>query len=52
MCGEPPEYSLDEEVINCDSNEKKDKIVIYTQGFSGTKEKYRYTLFYKKMNGV
>lgn len=44
-CGEPPEYSLNEEVLSCELN--KNKGVFITQQHTGFKNKYRYTLLFK-----
>jgi hypothetical protein len=45
-CGNPPEYSPDEEIIKIEELKDK-KVAIYTQQHTGFKSQYRYTLHYK-----
>ncbi|NIF22087.1 RhsIA family immunity protein [Candidatus Pantoea multigeneris] len=45
-CGEPPEYDVDNQLIEkIESNGKK--VIIYTNQLNRLKNKYRYTLHYK-----
>ena len=44
-CGDPPEYSTDEEILSCDLNKNKSSFI--TQQHTGFKNQYRYTLHYK-----
>jgi hypothetical protein len=46
-CGNPPEYSPDEEILKIEEL-KGNKVVIYTQQQNRTKSQFRYTLHYKK----
>ncbi|WP_350312570.1 RhsIA family immunity protein [Dickeya fangzhongdai] len=45
-CGEPPEYSPDEEVLSSELN--KNKCVFITQQYTEAKNKFRYTLQFKE----
>lgn len=46
-CGDPPEYSPDEEILKTEEL-KKNKIIIYTQQKTGVEYQCRYTLHHKK----
>ncbi|QQA76659.1 NTF2 fold immunity protein [Pectobacterium parmentieri] len=45
-CGEPPEYSPDEEILSSELN--KNKAVFVTQQYTEAKSKFRYTLNIKE----
>ncbi|OCG46329.1 hypothetical protein A9G35_05470 [Gilliamella sp. Choc5-1] len=45
-CGNPPAYSPDEEIIKIEEL-KGNKVVIYTQEYTGAECQFRYTLHYK-----
>jgi hypothetical protein len=45
-CGNPPEYSPDEEIIKIEEL-KGNKVAIYTQEHTGAECQFRYTLHYK-----
>ncbi|MFP1750726.1 NTF2 fold immunity protein [Lonsdalea quercina] len=45
-CGEPPEYSPDEEILSSELN--KNKAIFVTQQYTEAKSKFRYTLNIKE----
>lgn len=46
-CGDPPEYSPDEEVLKTEKL-KGNKVVIYTQQKTQVEDQFRYTLHHQK----
>ncbi len=44
-CGEPPEYSPDEEILSGELN--KNKAIFVNQQYTEAKSKFRYTLNFK-----